>query len=88
MLAVSVGFTLSGASGPWIGRTLIYLAFGLLWWMCFVWLPHITGPRLAAERAADPEAAASQRRQERLKRGGFIGGILAGGAGLLAGLVL
>ena len=54
--------------------------------MLFVWLPRINGPRLAVERATDPEAAARQHRQRRLKRVGFIGGILAGGAGLIAGM--
>jgi len=89
MLAVSSGFALSGASGSWMAPTLVYLAFGCgLWSMCFVWLPRITGPRLAAERAADPQAAARQRRQARLGRLGFVGGFLTGGAGLLAGLYL
>ena len=66
---------------------MIYLAFGLgLWLMLFVWLPRINGPRLAAERAADPDAAARQRRNGRMKRVGFVGGLLAGGAGLIAGM--
>jgi hypothetical protein len=56
--------------------------------MCFVWLPRITASRLAAERAADPQAAARQRRQARVGRLGFVGGFLTGGAGLLAGLYL
>ncbi len=87
VLGTSVGFNLSGPSSTWIGPALIYLAFGLgLWLMLFVWLPRINGPRLAAERAADPDAAARQRRHGRMKRVGFVGGILAGGAGLIAGM--
>ena len=87
VLGTSVGFNLSGPSSTWIGPTLIYLAFGLgLWLMLFVWLPRINGPRLAAERAADPDAAARQRRNGRMKRVGFVGGLLAGGAGLIAGM--
>ncbi|MCZ6506729.1 MAG: RNA polymerase sigma factor [Acidobacteria bacterium] len=87
VLGTSVGFNLSGPSNTWIAPTSIYLVFGLgLWLMLFVWLPRITGPRLAAERAADPEAEARLRRRERIKRVGFVGGFLAGGAGLLAGL--
>ncbi len=87
VLGTSVGFNLPGPSTTWIGPTLIYLAFGLgLWLMLFVWLPRINGSRLRAERAADPKAAARQRRQERLKRFGFVGGFLLGGAGLIAGM--
>jgi len=89
MLTVSSGFALSRASGNWIAPTLVHLAFGCgLWWMCFVWLPRITAPRLAAERAADPQVAARQRRQARLGRLGFVGGMLTGAAGLLAGLYM
>ncbi len=87
VLGTSVGFNLSGPSSTWIGPALIYLAFGLgLWLMLFVWLPRINGPRLAAERAADPDAAGRQRRHGRMKRVGFVGGVLAGGAGLIAGM--
>ena len=89
VLAMSVGFTLSGPTDTWIVPTLVYLAFGMgLGWMYLVWLPRITAPRLAAERAADPQAAARQRRQARLSRLGFIVGALTGGAGLLAALFL
>jgi hypothetical protein len=56
--------------------------------MYLVWLPRITAPRLAADRAAHPEAEARQRRQARLGRLGFIFGALIGGAALLAALFL
>ena len=89
MLAVSVGFTLSGTSGTWIAPAVVYLTFVCgLWWMCFVWLPRITAPRLAADRAVDPEAAARQRQQARMGRLGFLGGALTGGAGVVAGLFM
>ena len=87
VVAASAGFTVSGTSGTWIAPTLVYAAFILgLWSMYYVWLPRTTAPRLAADRATDPEAAARQRRQRRFGRLGFIGGALTGGAGLVAGL--
>jgi hypothetical protein len=64
-----------------------YAGFGaVLWAMYFVWLPSIVEPRLAAERRADPAAAARQRRDRTLSWIGYLVGVLSGGAGLLAGL--
>lgn len=98
VLAASIGIPLAAAdalsfqllsvsSAAWVLPTLVYLGFIVgLWLMYYLWLPTITRARLAAERAAEPAAAARQRRQARQGRVGFTCGALMGSAGLLAGL--
>lgn len=60
------------------------LALGL---QRFVWLPRIQGPRLEAERLADPSAAARQAREWRIGSVCWLLGVLGGCAGLVAGLL-
>ena len=87
VLLTCAGLAVSGQLESAALAIAVYAGFGaVLWAMYFVWLPSIVGPRLAAERRADPAAAARQRRDRTLSWIGYLVGVLGGGAGLLAGL--
>ncbi|MGB0513262.1 MAG: hypothetical protein ACPGJE_00310, partial [Wenzhouxiangellaceae bacterium] len=82
------GFMASAVLPGWQLPALVFMLFIIaLVWHTQIALPKILARRHAAERAADPDAARRQRRQRIIGWAGCIGGILAGGGGLLAGLV-
>ena len=87
VLAVA-GFLASAVLPGWQPAALVYALFMIgLFWHTQIALPRILAQRLAAERARDPVAARRQRRQRMIGWIGFIGGGLAGGTGLLFGLI-
>lgn len=89
VVAACAGLFASTMTSAWQAPTLVYLAFiGALFWHTRIALPRILEPRLRAERKGNPEAARRQRRQRLYGWLGMAGGALAGGAGLLAGLVM
>ncbi len=71
----------------WLPPTAIYLAYiAVLSTMCFAWLPRIISRRMAHQLRTDPGAVTRQQRQRYYGIAGFVGGALAGGIGLFAGL--
>ncbi len=67
-----------------VSPVLAYVAFAAVFnSLYFFWLPHIVARRLAAERAADPEAVTRQRRQRSWAILGGSFGIWMGLAGIL-----
>jgi len=89
VIAACAGFLASTESSGWQVPTLVFLAFlGAIYWHTQIALPRILEPRLRIEREASPEAARRQRRQRIYGWIGMVGGGLAGGAGLVAGLVM
>jgi RNA polymerase sigma factor (sigma-70 family) len=89
VVAACAGFFACTVLSGWQAPTLVYLAFiGALFWHTQIALPRILEPRLRREREASVEAARRQRRQRFYGWIGMVGGSLAGGVGLLAGLVM
>ncbi|MFU8832884.1 MAG: RNA polymerase sigma factor [Wenzhouxiangella sp.] len=87
--AACAGLFAAAALPGWQVPTLVYLAFiGSLFWHTRIALPRILEARLRAEREANPEAARRQYRQRLYGWLGMAAGTLAGGAGLVTGLVM
>jgi RNA polymerase sigma factor (sigma-70 family) len=69
--------------------SLIFLLFyATLLALFFGWLPRVTARRLAAELAEDPGAFERHRRERRMQILAAVLGFLAGGCGVVAGILL
>ncbi len=90
VVLAAAGFTFTAPLRPtWFWMSAVYLAFVVaLSYLYRIRLPRILARRYAAERAADPTAAARQLRQRRLGMIGLITGVLCGGAGVVGGILL
>jgi len=89
VIAACAGFFASTATSGWLPPTLVYLAFlGAIFWHTQIALPRILEPRLRIEREASDEAARRQLRQRIYGWIGMVGGGLAGGVGLVSGLLM
>lgn len=89
LLFVVAGFAASSYLRPtwaWAAGTYAIFLAGV-GYLTFVQMPGIVDRRLAAERTADPAAAARQKRGRLLCILGFTLGALMGGAGLVIGLM-
>jgi len=72
-----------------VSLSLTFLLFYvILLALIFGWLPRVTARRLAAESIEDPDAVERHRRERRMQILAAILGFLAGGCGLLWGIML
>jgi RNA polymerase sigma factor (sigma-70 family) len=87
-LATAVAATgMTFSPGP-VSLVFVFLLFyATLLALIFGWLPRVTARRLAAERAEDPGAGERQRRERRRQFLGALLGLLAGGGGVVWGIL-
>jgi RNA polymerase sigma factor (sigma-70 family) len=87
-LAVTSFAAMVASDQPWRSVAIFVTFVAGLGLQRFVWLPRIQAPRLAAERLADPTAAARHARLDRIGTICWLLGVLAGSAGVVFGILL